>query len=103
MSRLSLKIPILSAFILCSCAGFNIFQDPFTAEEHMKLGISFEEQSLYSSAAKEYGAALRKEQNHVPALVALGNLAFKAGSLVEAEIYYRRVLRLAPEHASANN
>ncbi len=90
--------------LACGCAHVPFgYHDPLTADEHMKLGASYEDKGLRSAAAKEYGAALRKEKNYVPALIALGNLDFEQGDLVEAEIYYRKALAKDPDHPSANN
>jgi tetratricopeptide (TPR) repeat protein len=90
---------------LSACAGVKASraEDPLSADEHMRLGSSYEDQSLRSAATKEYAAALRKEKDYLPALMALGNVAFQDGDLIESEIYYRRVLKLVPDHAGANN
>ncbi|MBI4375347.1 MAG: tetratricopeptide repeat protein [Elusimicrobia bacterium] len=103
------KYPLSAALaVLClsGCArivGLIQHEDPLSAEEHLRLGHSYEEQGLHSSSAKEYGAALRKDKGFLPAIVALGNLAYKTGSLLEAEIYYLRALKISPDHPSANN
>lgn len=94
------------AFQASGCAavrGASAEHDPLSADEHMRLGASYDDQGLRSSAAKEFGAALRKKKDFVPALMALGNAAFQDGDLIEAEIYYRRVLKSIPDHAGANN
>lgn len=92
---------------LAGCAGMGgggtRVEDPLSADEHMRLGASYEDQSLRSAASKEYAAALRKNKDYLPALMALGNVAFQNGDLIEAEIFYRKVLRLVPDHAGANN
>jgi tetratricopeptide (TPR) repeat protein len=79
------------------------YKDPLSADEHMRLGASYEDQGERVSAGREYASALRKQAGHLPALMALGNLAFQGGDLIEAEIYYRKVLALVPDHAGANN
>jgi tetratricopeptide (TPR) repeat protein len=93
---------------LAGCAGLGgkpdrAEHDPLTAEEHMRLGASYDEQELHSAAAREYSAALRKRKDYLPALMALGNAAFQASNLIEAELFYRKVLRLVPDHTGANN
>jgi tetratricopeptide (TPR) repeat protein len=77
--------------------------DPLTTEEHVALGEAYRVKGLHDAAEKEFQAALHRDQNHVPALVALGNLAFESGGLPSAEEYYRRALRQAPDHTHANN
>lgn len=90
---------------LSGCAGAATARvdDPLSADEHMRLGSSYEDQNLRSAAAKEYASALRKQKDYLPALMALGNVAFQDGDLIEAEIYYRKVIKLVPDHAGANN
>lgn len=92
------------AAVLCACAQVpRAGRDPLTAEEHMRLGASYEDQGLRPEAEKEYAAALRRQRDYIPALIALGNLSFEDGALVDAEIYYRKVLAVDPDHPSANN
>jgi tetratricopeptide (TPR) repeat protein len=90
---------------LSACAGLRAARapDPLTVDEHMRLGASYEDQGLREPAAKEYAAALREREDYLPALMALGNVAFQRGDLIEAEIYYRKVLKVVPDHAGANN
>jgi tetratricopeptide (TPR) repeat protein len=104
-ARLACSAALLAAASLSSCASLGIKgpPDPLSADEHMRLGASYEQQGLRSSASREYGAALRKQKDFLPALMALGNVAFQNGDLIEAEIYYRKVLRRVPGHAGANN
>ena len=95
---------VAAALMSAGCAGMKgAPEDPLSADEHMRLGSSYEDQSQRAQAAKEYAAALRKQKDYLPALMALGNVAFQDGDLIEAEIYYRKVLRLVPDHAGANN
>ncbi len=77
--------------------------DPLSAEEHVRLGASYEVQGLQENALEQYQAALHLQKNNIPALVAWGNLAFEKGDWKTAETCYRRILRLDPTHAGANN
>jgi len=77
--------------------------DPLSAEEHVRLGASYEAQGLNGAAVEQYKAALHLQKNNIPALVAWGNLAFEQGDLKNAEACYHRILRLNPNHAGANN
>jgi tetratricopeptide (TPR) repeat protein len=100
---------VVGVVMLCSlqaCSNLPrviLLQDPLSPDEHVSLATSYKSQGLNEIAAKELEAALRKQGNHVPALVALGNLSFERGSLIEAEAYYRQALEVAPNHAGANN
>ena len=93
-------------FSLQACSNLPrviLLHDPLSPDEHVSLAASYKSQGLNEIAAKELEAALRKQGNHVPALVTLGNLSFERGSLIEAEAYYRQALAVAPNHAGANN
>lgn len=94
----------LAVAVLCASAcGTLPGRDALTVDQHMRLGASYEEQGLRTEAKREYEAALRSDKEFVPAYVALGNLAFEDGALVEAEHFYRRVLEREAEHPGANN
>jgi tetratricopeptide (TPR) repeat protein len=77
--------------------------DPLSAEEHVRLGTSYEAQGLNDDAAQQYQAALHLQRNNIPALVAWGNLAFGKGDWKTAGACYLRILRRDPTHAGANN
>src|SRR5579885_3007376 len=94
---------LMLASLLSGCATMGRSDDPLTADEHMRLGASYEDQGLREQATKEYAAALREQKDCLPAMMALGNAAFEGGDLIEAEIYYRKVLKLVPDHAGAPN
>ena len=78
-------------------------KDPLTVEEHVTLGQIYASQGQRDLAKREYQAALTRQSNNVPALVALGNLAFEGGSLQEAEQQYQRALSVSPDHPGAAN
>ena len=54
-------------------------------------------------AAREFRSALHRKRDYPPAWVGLGNLSFENGNLQNAEAYYRRALKKAPDHPMANN
>jgi tetratricopeptide (TPR) repeat protein len=97
-----LGLAVLLPLTGCAALGGRA-PDPLSADEHMRLGASYEDQGERVSAGREYASALRRQSDHLPALMALGNLAFQGGDLIEAEIYYRKVLHLVPDHAGGNN
>ena len=97
---------ILMWGVLQGCSAFPQLvrhTDPLTSDEHLRLGAAYEAQGLTEDAAKQYEAAWQLQKNNGPALIALGNLAFKSGDLKTAESRYRQVLQLDPHHAGANN
>jgi len=96
----------LFLILLPACASFSQLvrhSDPLTPEQHMQLGASYEAQGLNDSAGQQYEAALQLDGKYIPALMAGGNIAFANGDMKKAEASYRRVLRLDPNHAGANN
>lgn len=69
----------------------------------MQLAASYQAQGLKEEARLEYDAALRLRSDHIPALMARGNLAFESGDMKGAAADFRRVLRLDSRHPGANN
>jgi pentatricopeptide repeat protein len=87
----------------CSFPRVVVPHDPLTAEEHVTLGEAYRHKGLSDAAEREFQAALNRRPEHVPALVALGNLSFDSGTSQAAEDYYRRALAQDPTHPHANN
>lgn len=97
---------IASLSLLGACAHIpplTKYHDPLSAEEHARLGASYETQGLREEAVGQYRSVLRQDPSNVPAEMALGNMAFEDGDLKGAERYYQRVLKVSPSHAGAGN
>ena len=91
---------------LCACGHFRAlspFQDPLSAEEHLKLGDSYDQQGLRKESIGQYRTAVRLDPSSEAGWMALGNGEFNEGNLAAAQKAYERVLKLAPSHAGANN
>ena len=91
---------------LQACSGLPrivVLHDPLTPQEHVTLGESYQAQGNTELAVREFQAALRLQRDFAPALVALGNRSFEAGTLQEAEDYYSRALDAVPGHPAASN
>lgn len=101
------RVILLSAYLLvpaCSWLPRPVtFHDPLTADEHVVLGETYLKQGSLEPAAHEFEAAVKRDPNHVPALLASGNLAFQNQSWDRAAALYRRALQLDPNHAAAAN
>ena len=96
--------PLTPTLISCSAIPRVVVpHDPLTSEEHVTLGEAYRIKGLHDAAEKEFQAALKRDSHHIPALIALGNLAFETGALPAAEEFYRRALDEAPDHPQANN
>lgn len=103
---LGLGLSLSLNLFLLGCSGFPrlvILHDPLTAQEHVQLGVTYEEQGEWERALAEYRAALTKDDQHLQALVNLGNVHTQLHRYPEAERYYRKVLKLDANHPMANN
>lgn len=90
------------SLLLASCAvpRVGIYKDPLSGEEHLKLGLAYEQKGEHDLARREYTEAARDiPQGHFY----LGNLLFQQGDLAGAETSYRRALRDLPDDAAVNN
>ena len=84
----------------CSLPRVIIVKDPLTPEEHLNLGVTYEEQGEFDNAIKEYNlAAKRLPRAHLH----MGNAYFQRREWKEAESYYRKAIREEPENADAYN
>lgn len=104
MKEAVLLVTLLGALQACSgLPRIVVLHDPLTPQEHLTLGESYQAQGSTELAVREFQAALRLQNGYIPALVALGNLSFEAGTLQEAEDYYRKALAAVPDHPAASN
>ncbi len=88
---------ILSA---CSLPRIILVKDPLTPEEHLNLGVAYEQKGEYDNAVAEYRLAAKK----LPiACLYLGNAHFQKNELIEAEEYYKEAIRRDPKNADAYN
>lgn len=84
----------------CSFPRIVVLEDPLTAEEHLNLGVVYEQKGEFGSAAKEYKMAAKK----LPvAYLYLGNAHLKKNEFDEAEQYYRRAMKKDARNADAYN
>lgn len=75
-------------------------KDPLTPEEHLNLGVAYEQKGEYDNAIAEYRLAAKK----LPiAYLYLGNAHFQKNELVEAEEYYKKAIKRDPKNADAYN
>ncbi len=91
--------PLLYA-IGCSFPRVIILKDPLTPEEHLNLGVTYEQQGDFDNAIKEYNLAAKKLPG---ALLYLGNVHFQKKEWKKAEDYYRLAIAKEPDNADAHN
>ena len=90
----------LLLFSGCSFPRIIILKDPLTPEEHLNLGLAYEQQGEFEPAIKEYKAAAKK----LPiAYLYLGNVNFQKKDWGEAEGYYKKAIKSDPRNADAHN
>ena len=84
----------------CSLPRIVILEDPLSPEEHLNLGVAYEQKGEWESAINEYKAASKK----LPmAYTYLGNVYFQKTEFQVAEEYYRKAIKKDPENADAYN
>ncbi|OPY75490.1 MAG: Tetratricopeptide repeat protein [Syntrophorhabdus sp. PtaU1.Bin050] len=98
------KTLALIAFIVllasCSMPRIIVLHDPLTPEEHINLGVSYEQNGEYDAALKEYGAASKR----LPmAYLYMGNIHFLQGNTGKAERFYKRAIQKTGDAKAYNN
>jgi tetratricopeptide (TPR) repeat protein len=84
----------------CSFPRVIILKDPLTPEEHLNLGVTYEQQGDFDNAIKEYNLAAKKLPG---AFLYLGNAHFQKKEWKKAEEYYRLAIEKEPANADAHN
>lgn len=84
----------------CTIPQIIVMKDPLTPEEHINLGMAYEQKKEYALAIKEYEAAAKKLKI---ARLYLANARFLNNQPDEAESLYREILRDDPGPDAYNN
>jgi len=93
----------LSSLLLATACSFPrviVLKDPLTPDEHLNLGVTYEQQGDFDNAIKEYNLAVK---NLPRANLYLGNAFFQKGEWKEAEDFYRKAIEAEPGNADAYN
>jgi tetratricopeptide (TPR) repeat protein len=95
---------LLSTFLMfvsgCTLPRITVLKDPLTPEEHLNLGLSYEQKGELDPAIKEYLLAARQLPK---AYLYLGNVYFLKKEWVEAERDYKQAIQKDPQDADAYN
>jgi tetratricopeptide (TPR) repeat protein len=84
----------------CALPRIIVLDDPLTPEEHLNLGVTYEQDGEFDNALKEYHTASEK----LPlAYLYIGNIYFQKADLDEAESYYKKAVKKDPENADVYN
>jgi len=77
-----------------------VLDDPLSPEEHLNLGVAYENKGEYDNAIREYTHASKK----LPvAHLYIGNVYFLKNELREAEKYYKKAIQNDPGNSDAHN
>lgn len=96
-----LILPCFLLFIMgCSVPRILMFSDPLTPEEHLKLGVAYEQEEEYEAALREYGAASKELDI---AHLYLGNVHFHLKEYDSAEDAYQKAIQKMPGNPRAYN
>lgn len=94
---------LLLAFLLlagCAFPRIIVLEDPLSPEEHINLGLAYEQKGENDLAVREYEAAAKR----LPvAYLYLGNLHFRNNDFEKAEAWYRKAIESDPGNAPALN
>lgn len=84
----------------CAFPRIIILKDPLTPQEHLNLGVAYEQRGELDAALQEYEQAAKKLPG---ANLYIGNVHFQKKEWDEAEKSYRKVIRQEPGNADAAN
>lgn len=93
---------MLLALCLCGCAlpRIIVLDDPLSPEEHLNLGVAYEEKGELDNALKEYTEASKK----LPlAYLYMGNVYYQKKEYEKAEFFYKEAIKKDPVNADAYN
>jgi tetratricopeptide (TPR) repeat protein len=96
------KSLILLIILLAGCAlpRIIVLDDPLTPEEHINLGVAYENRGELDNALKEY----REASGRLPvAYLYMGNVFLKKNDLEEAGSNYEKAIEKEPRNADAHN
>ena len=84
----------------CTMPRIMVLSDPLSAEEHLQLGIAYEQKGEFDNAIREYEAAEKKTPR---AYYYLGNAYFQKRDFDKAESYYKKAINKEASNADAYN
>ena len=87
-------------FFACAFPRIIVLDDPLSPEEHLNLGVTYEQNKEFDSALKEYEKASKKL---TIAYLYMGNIYFLKNDYEKAESFYRKTIDKDPKNADAYN
>ncbi len=100
MRRKEIFFILAGVWELSACASMpkmaDSSHDTLSAAEHVTLGNAYLAHGEKAPAVQQYESAVVLDRRYVPALMALGNMAFDDHDWKKARGYFRRALKAAP-------
>src|SRR4030065_2530776 len=91
---------MLAMTLSCSLPKIIVLQDPLTPEEHVNLGVSYENKGELDAALKEYETASKQ----LPiAHLYMGNIYFQKNDFKNAESSYEKAVKKTQDSRAYNN
>ncbi len=91
---------MLAMTLSCSLPKIIVLQDPLTPEEHINLGVSYENKGELDAALKEYETASKK----LPiAYLYIGNIYFQKNDFKNAEKNFKKAIKKTEDSMAYNN
>jgi tetratricopeptide (TPR) repeat protein len=88
-------------FAGCSIPQIIVLKDPLTAQEYLRLGVSYENRNQLELAEAQYQKAAVHDLPE--AFLFLGNVAFQQKKYKDAEKFYRTAIKKMPGDPRAYN
>jgi len=99
-------LAIILIFSVSSCVTIPrliVMHDPLTMNEHITLGLSYEQKGEDDLAVKEYDKAIRMSKDDFRPFLYAGNVYYKKKDYKLAERYYNKALKVAPDNGDVHN
>jgi tetratricopeptide (TPR) repeat protein len=87
-------------FAGCSLPRIIVLDDPLSPEEHLNLGVTYENNGEFENALKEYQIASKKIAT---AYLYMGNIYFQMKEYESAEASFKKTIKEDPQNADAYN
>ena len=104
-----MKIILYTLMLIFSAAACGplprliVLHDPLTLDEHVTLGLSYEQKGENDLALQEYSKAIKMSDDDFRPFFYAGNAYYKKNEYKLAEKYYNKALKIAPDNGDVHN
>ncbi len=99
-SMIFILLFIFLLLLSCSLPRIIVIKDPLTPEEHINLGVAYENKGELDNALEEYKKASKKLSI---AYYYIGNIHYQKGEFAQSEKFYKKAIKKNPQHADSYN